>query len=505
VYLQLTTLFLAVQWLGSPWQLGLWKAVVASIFFLSMIFLSVLPAMFREWGNVKKRILIFALLQILCIIFNFLLTPVVGFIISFIVNLVYIFMPVTFYKYLGTGFLIFFSWFIGINHLLGNFLLTDPRGVWSGDSYLTITDWAILGVFIIALARTVYHIVISYPIFKKYEGYDISYILDLAKSPNSSKLKTKFVEDMKKDLELDSIKKDIDLIEQNLTKEINESIKTVLIEMTSSTISSTVDHLFESGEFQPDEIKKEVQNALIKTTNFLIPNTLNQLYISGQKQIYEILESRMMTIKESMEKKFLGAVKLLLSDTQMENRLNIEKERITLIPVSIISVIIIIVSIFFKPAWRQQAIDDLKTGFTAITENNVETARTIAEKYYNSEKILNTGDVLYLNGLVEITESPQTAMQFIIKANDWYDHHKSWISQNYHGDSYYHLSEMYMNGTTPDYYKANNAIDKALKLDPINRDYQNLQGKIKGNLVKYEEEKNIGFFKRIWNKIRSRF
>ena len=140
-----------------------------------------------------------------------------------------------------------------------------------------------------------------------------------------------------------------------------------------------------------------------------------------------------------------------------------------------------------------------------MSASNIEIARSVAVKYYNEEKILNTGDVFFLNGLVEEAETNQTAVEFFKKAADWYDHHKSWISPNYHGDSYYHLSLMYMNGIPPDYYKANNAIGKALKLDPLNMNYQNLRDKVKENLKIYEKEENIGFFRRLWNNIRSRF
>ena len=360
--------------------------------------------MFRNWGVVKKWQLIITLLELLGPIIS-IIFPAASFV-FLVINLILLFTPM---RYIGTGFLFFFLWFIGLNHFLGNFLLTDPRGVWSGDLYLTMTDHVILVIFFIALVRTVYHIIISYPTFKKYESYDISFIQKLNRSLRNKK-----------------------------------------------GIGYKEDRLIEDG------IEK------------------------GKK-----------TIKDAAE--------LLRSDPKLEDEFHIEKEKQTLTPILIISVIFIIISLFIKPAWRQQAIDDLKNGFAAVNENNIETARSIAVKYYNTKKILNTGDVFYLNGLVEETESRQTAIEFLIKAVNWYDHHKSWISQNYHGDSYYNLSLMYMNGNYFDYYKAGNAIKKALKLDPNNMDYQTLQAKVKENILIYEKEENIGFFKRVWNKTRSRF
>jgi hypothetical protein len=64
---------------------------------------------------------------------------------------------------------------------------------------------------------------------------------------------------------------------------------------------------------------------------------------------------------------------------------------------------------------------------------------------------------------------------------------------------------MYANDTPPDYYKARNAIEQAVKLEPENREYLDLQTAIREKLAGHEEAENIGFFRRSWNNIRSRF
>jgi hypothetical protein len=469
----------AIQWLGSPWQLGGTKAVIACLFFIAMIILSVLPAMFREWGNVKKRMLLFALVQIICLVLG-VIFPGIGQVITFIYNIILICLPVSFYKYAGTGSIIFFLWLIGLNNILGNFMLIDPRGVWSGDLYLTMTDWVILGVFIIALARAIYHIVISYPIFKGYERLSISYILDMAKSPNRSSFSEKLASDIKQDLE-------------NIKNGIKDSTRNTLIEATNSAITDAVNNLSKSGKTSPEELKDSIKNAVVETTNALSSDIKDTVILASQDQIMQAIDYR-----------FGNAVKLLFSNTQLSNEELKRKERKTLIPIFLISIIAIIVSTFIKPAWYQESIDDLNKGFTAVSNDDLKTAIAIAKKYYSDEKILYNGDVFFLNGLVEEKEAPQTAIQHYRNASDWYKNHKSLVSENHYGASLYRLALAYANNTNPDFYQARNAIDQAVKVEPANKEYMELQAQIKKNLTTFEKEEKIGFFKRIWNNIRSR-
>lgn len=397
MFLQLTTLLFAVQWLGSPYQLGALKAVFACILFLFIILVSTIPSFLREWRNYLKYIIISLLIQLVCLALNFLL-PGLGLVITIIYNIVLIivsrFIPVSFIQNMGIGFILFLLWFAGINHFLGNFILKDPRGVWSGDLYFTFTDWVILATFIAAFARTVYHI------------------------------KLNFME-------------------------------------------------------QASKNRIEADEPLIKPEK----NKFAGLFNKG-----------------------FGISKNILSkNAQNVNKNLMARENKTLIPVFLISVFILIISALIPPLWQRRAVNDLRTGFTAAANNDYSTARVIAEKYYNDKKILYNGDVFFLNGLVEEKESPQAAIKFFTKAGDWYEHHKSWISQSYRGESYYRLTVLYLNSEPPDYYRAKNAIAKAVKHDPEKTEYIALQSQIKENLEKHEKDGITGFFKRLWNNFRSRF
>jgi hypothetical protein len=154
MFLQLATLLFAIQWLGSPWQLGGTKGTQAAILFFIMVIISLLPSLIKDWDNIKNRLFFFAIIQIACLFFP----PAIP--IGIIINIVYFFFPVAFYKFAALGFLFFLSWLLGLNNVLGKYILTDPRGVWSGDSYFTVTDWVILVIFIVAFIRTVYHILL---------------------------------------------------------------------------------------------------------------------------------------------------------------------------------------------------------------------------------------------------------------------------------------------------------------------------------------------------------
>jgi len=170
MFLQLSMLLFAVQWLGSPLQLiafppaGILKAILSCLLFTAIIIISVIPAMSREWKTYIKSLIVCALIQQVFLFFTFLL-PGVGLLITIIYHIVLIIiskkLPVSFTNAVKTGILFFILWFAGINYLLGIFILTDPRGVLSGDLYFQPADWAILVIFIAALARTIYHITVN--------------------------------------------------------------------------------------------------------------------------------------------------------------------------------------------------------------------------------------------------------------------------------------------------------------------------------------------------------
>jgi len=483
MFLQLATLLFAVQWIGSPWQFDGWKTAAVCLFFLCMVVLSVLPAMFREWGNIKKRLLFYAIMQILCLVLSVLL-PGIGQVLTFIFNIILICLPVSFYKFAGTGFFIFFFWLFGLNRILGNSILTDPRGVLSGDIYFTVTDWVIAGIFITAFIRNIYHVIISYPVFKKYNSYDISYLSNIANSSDGASLKKNLINDAEQEAEN---------FKTSITYEVKENINNNLEDAAKTIIGNAV---APSGSGNNNSGKKMngIKNTITETTDSAYNNIVDPAIRSTQDQIKQAIDSR------------VGGVKnLFLSNTQFSNDQLKEKEKKTLRPVFIISVIAIIISLFIQPSWKQQSIDDLNAGFSAIAKEDYAAARTIAEKYYNEEKILYNGDVFYLNGLVAETDSPTIALQHYKNAADWYKNHKSAVSQNNRKDSLYRLSTMYMNDTPPDYYRARNAIEQAVKLDSSNKDYLNLQAVIKERLKGHEKEEKIGFFKRIWNSSRSRF
>ena len=405
MFLQLALLSFAVQWLGSPWQLGLVNGFLACSFFIIIVVLSSLPAMFREWGNIKSALLVHLIIQLVCLILTVVL-PGIGKILAFAFNVYLFFHPVSFYKTIGNGFIFFFAWFIGLNNILGKFILQDPRGVFTGDLYLTLTDWVILAIFIAAIVRTIYHIITNF----RY-GF-----LDTFRTAKKESL-------------IDSLSKDT---------------------LTEDTQSDSYD----ASTLNPIEIIKN-----------------------------DVIGDKSQTINQTLRK----------------------KEKKTLFPIFIASVVLITISIFIVPSWKKQAISDLKTGFIAVSSNNYIKAGAIANKYYNDKKILHNGDVFYLNGLVNEPDNPDEAIQFHIKAANWYDNHKSWINEDFNTESYYRLSLLYLEKDPPDYYKAKNTIDKAIKKNPENASFLKLNIEILKGMVKYEEEKNIRFFRRFWNRLKARF
>ena len=364
MFLQLALLSFAVQWIGSPWQMGIGKALLACIFFIAVIIISALPSLFREWGNIKGALLINIIIQIVVLILSVLI-PGIGQILALAFNIYLLFRPVSFYKNIGFGFILFFLWLIGLNNILGLFLLTDPRGVLTGDLYFSVTDFVLFAVFLAALVRAVYHAVIS-------------------------------------------------------SRQMNRQ-------------------------------------------------------------------------------------KLLTEEAQASNAELQKKEKKTMIPLFFISLALITISIFIPLPWQKQAKNDLSAGFNAIAQSNFDTAKIIAGKYYNEIKILYNGDVFYLNAMVNEDSNPIEAVYFYNKAASWYDNHKSWISEDFHSEAYYRLSLMYISLDPPDYYKATNSIDKAIKVNPENERYHALQTQIKEQKTKFEEQEKIGFFKRIWNRVKARF
>jgi len=69
------------------------------------------------------------------------------------------------------------------------------------------------------------------------------------------------------------------------------------------------------------------------------------------------------------------------------------------------------------------------------------------------------------------------------------------------GYIYYQLSTEYLDADPPDYNKAKTAIEKAVKNDPDNLDYLNLQSQIIENITVIEEQKNPGVFRRLRNRL----
>jgi len=379
MFLQLALLAFAVQWIGSPWQFSAAGAVISCAFFIVTIIVSTLPALFREWENIKSALAVYIIIQIVCLVLSVLI-PGIGQILAIAFNIYLLLRPVSFYNNIGSGFIFFFLWFLGLNSILSYFILTDPRGIFSGDLYFSAADWVILAVFIAAFVRAVYHLIINFRLsfFKtKTSGAD-----------NSS-----------------------EKITEDILQKSSDDINTVL-----------------------------------------------------QK-----------------------------------------KEITTLAPLLLISVIAAVISLFIQPSWQKQAINDLNAGFTAAENNDFNTAENIAKKYYNEKKILYNGDVFFLNALVSESLSSEEAMQFYVKAASWYDNHKSIINESFPADAYYRLAAIYLNNTPPEYYRAKITIDKAVKLNPENTDYKNLQTFIGEHLSQHEEREKIGFFRRFLNNLRARF
>jgi hypothetical protein len=447
MFLQLATFLLAIQWLGAPWQLGAWKNILAVLFFLGMVVLSCVPTFFREYGNAKKRILFWAIGQIIVTLLGIFL-PGIGTIINLIFQIVCLFMPITFIRKCGVGMLLFLVWFAGINYLLGLFILEDPRGIFSGDLYFSFMDWAILGVFILALARSIYHLAKNFPTFKLYNSkdYDISYVLELA-----------FLSQP--------------MLKDRLLSDINE-IKNKAIEGGKQRLLSDV----KTGELMKMS-KTEIKDYL-KT--------------QAGKQIVQALDT-----------KYGGAVRLLKSNTQKVNAELQEQEHKTFIPLVILSAVALLVTAFIPPLWKSDVLDQLKTAYSTIASNDIQAAEAIAENLYNDNKFFYNGDVFLLKGLLLQESSAQEAAEFFDKAGGWFDHHKSWISASHHGDAYLYLAQTYTKLPTPDYKKAKKAIDKAVKIEPLSNEYLGLQLEIDMELEKAKEEKanSPGFFKRLWNRI----
>jgi len=333
--------------------------------------------MFREWGNIKNALVIYIIIQLVCVILSILL-PGIGQILAIAFNIYLFFRPVSFYKNISTGFILFFLWIIGLNRILGNFILEDPRGVLTGDVFITVTDWVILVLLIIAFVRAIYHAIINY----------------------------RFV--------------------------------------------------------------------------FLNPDNID-------KEKYNLLEG---TFKD---------------DSQVCNKFLTKKEGKTGKLLLLISVIAVVISLQIQPGWQKQAINDLNAAFSAIAGNDLETARSIAQKYYNDERFLFNGDVFFLNAIVREEQEPLEAIRFFIRASSWYDNHRSWISEDFHGESYYRLSKMYLNSNPPDFYRARNAIQNAVKVDSDNIKFNELQIYILEHVSRFEERENIRFFRRFWNNLRARF
>jgi hypothetical protein len=120
-----------------------------------------------------------------------------------------------------------------------------------------------------------------------------------------------------------------------------------------------------------------------------------------------------------------------LSMTIYQIKFNSSPSKKITVLVFLISAAVIAVSAFIQLPWQKQAAIDLKNGFAEIEADNFESAREIAEKYYNEKKTLNNGDVFYLNGLLSERSSPQEAAAFFSRAASWYKNHASLVSQDF--------------------------------------------------------------------------
>ncbi|MCL2412035.1 MAG: hypothetical protein FWC97_10380 [Treponema sp.] len=379
--LQLALFSFAILWVGSPWQLSFGAAFLACLFFAAMIVVSALPAMFREWGNIKNALVIYIIIQAVCLVLAVVL-PGIGQILAIAFNVYLFFRPVSFYKNIGSGFIFFFLWFIGINNVLGNFILEDPRGVFGGNVFLSAVDWVILVLFIAAFARALYHTIVNYRyIFVFKSAYKVG-------------------------------------------------------------------------------CQKDENMGIIEKT--------------------------------------------LLNDAQDDNSFLTKKEKKTGFPLFLIAVFLVVISLFIQPSWKKQVIDDLNAAFTALSNNDFTTARVVAQRYYNEDRFLFNGDVFFLNGIVHEEKAPQNAIQFFTRAADWYDNHNSWICETFHGEVYYRLSLLHFNSNPPDYYRARIAIQNAVRVEPENQTFADLQSEIIERVSIFEERENIGFFRRIWNNFRAR-
>jgi tetratricopeptide (TPR) repeat protein len=184
------------------------------------------------------------------------------------------------------------------------------------------------------------------------------------------------------------------------------------------------------------------------------------------------------------------------------------EEKKTLIPAAIISVLLIIVSAFIPPLWKTEVENELRTGFVALETGDIQTAQNTADILYNDKKQLYNGDVFLLKGLLLKNNSLEEAIGFFERSGKWYDHHKSWISARNNGDAYYYLSQCYTELSEPNYNKAENAINKALKDEPLNNEYIQQKNLVDQKLAEASiarKTKTIGFFEGIWTKIKSFF
>jgi hypothetical protein len=474
MFLQLMTLLVAVQWLGAPWQLGWGKGILAVFFFYAMIGVSIIPSMFREWGNFKKNLVVCCIIQLGFSLLNFIIPGAI--LMGLGINLILCFVFTGFVRKVVIGFSLFIVWFAGINYLLGLNILEDPRGYFSGDVFLTFTDWALLAGFFLALLRAIYHGKTNYYVFVRYESkeYDISTLLALTASATIASAGFSVGQE----------------------ERANKMANKILFKQAKKTAKNIPDDV-------QGEIKGAVQESLKQSLEAVIgKDAVGQ--ISSIAQIDALNPEVKAALEVTFKETFGGALRLFRENTNTVNLALQRRERKTFAPVMLCSIVLLGVSFFIKPQWKAEAIEQLATGYSCYADGDREAADKIASIYYNDERILYNGDVFLLKGMTTLDAAPDEASPLFNKAAQWFDHHKSWINSNHHGEAYYYLAQSYTQITKPNYKKASKALKQALALEPMNEEYNALQDSINAKTAALKAEKPDGFFKKLFKSLFNR-
>jgi len=334
MFLQIATFIFVLSWIGTPWQNSFWLGSLATIFFLCMLLFSIAPTLFREWGNFKKGRLIFAIAQILSVIL--VITPIpFDDIIAIVIQLIMLFLPLTFQKKFAFGMILFILWFAAIPLL--KLIINIETGTALPDGLnnlhsVSFISWAVFAIFIIALGRSIYHFFKNKPTFDMYNGanYDISYILNLSAMSHST-LKQTLFEDIK-DVQFEAIKNleqlYDELIEKFHPEKLKERGKEAAKQVVNAGIDSGIDGMKEQAFNIRDQIIEEIYDDFS-------PDKMKKLF---QTQAGNV-------IKNSLDKKYGGAARLLLANTNEVNQILKALEKKTVIIVAIASAVLFTVAV----------------------------------------------------------------------------------------------------------------------------------------------------------------